>query len=130
MYGTTETVFENRPYYDVIERLTERPEHENVVVLEDEVLPRHPPRERARLPHVNTLVPVGQHVPRELCAQVDDAEAEVRVVEGQVVRDGPHHDQVHVLVAQLPSRDLRERGGEYSNCHMNFRVFNRPKLNL
>ncbi len=79
-------------------------------MLEDEVLPRHPPLERARLPLVHPLVPVGQHVPRELRAQVDDAEAEVRVVEGQVVRDRPHHDQVHVLVAQLPSGDLRERG--------------------
>ncbi len=47
-------------------------------------------------------LPVGQHVPGELCAEVHHPEAEVRVVEGHVVGDGPHDDQVDVLLAELP----------------------------
>ena len=58
--------------------------------------------ERSWLAVVHPAVPVRQHVPRELGVEMHHADAEVGSEEVQVVRNGPHHDEVNVLVAQLP----------------------------
>ena len=58
--------------------------------------------ERSWLAVVHPAVPVRQHVPRELGVEMHHADAEVGSEEVQVVRNGPHHDEVDVLVAELP----------------------------
>ena len=81
---------------------------EHMVVLEHEAFPGLPAFVGATVVAlVHPLVPVGQHVPGELGGEVDHAEREVGVVEVEVVRDGPHDDEVDVLVTQLPGDDSR-----------------------
>ena len=63
--------------------------------------------ERARFAVVHAAVPVRQHVLRELGVEVHHADAEVGSEEVEIVGDGPHHDEVNVLVAQLPGDGTR-----------------------
>ena len=76
---------------------------EELFVFVDEVVPRLAPLEGAALAVLyHLLVPVGQHVPGEPRAQLDHAYPEVGVVDLEVVGDAPHHDQVDILLLQLP----------------------------
>lgn len=63
-------------------------------------------------------------MPGELCAQVDHADGKVCVIEDQVVGDGPHDDEVDVLVAQLPGDGARgaRDGVELVDGHHDFTV--------
>ena len=78
------------------------PEDEDILVLVHDALAAPAAFESPWLPIVHPPVPVGQHVLGELGVEVNHADAEVGSEEVEVVGDGPHHDEVNVLVAQLP----------------------------
>ena len=77
-------------------------ENKNVLVFVDDALTSTASLEGSGLSVVHSSVPVGQHVLGELGVEVDHANAEVRPEEVEVVGDGPHDDDVDVLVAELP----------------------------
>ena len=59
---------------------------------------------------INTVSPVGQHVPGEPGGQLHHAHPEVGVVDVEVVRHAPHQDQVDALLLQLPGDGARGTG--------------------
>ena len=59
---------------------------------------------------INTVSPVGQHVPGEPGGQLHDAHPEVGVVDVEVVRHAPHQDQVDALLLKLPGDGARGAG--------------------
>ena len=99
-------------------------ENKDVLMFVDDALTSATSLKGSRLSVVHPTVPVRQHVLRELGVQVNHANAEIGPEEVEVVRYGPHDDEVDVLVAELPGNRSGSSGDGifFVDCNDDFAV--------